>query len=240
MTHGSMPDYTAKLEGELRRAVRRQAARSASRRAVRRTVVVTAVVAAGIVVIASGAGPSSTEVRAAVPLLKRPTVDASALRHDLPEAVVDAGRLDQARAVAVPGGTAYFIPKSGGGWCVTGPDPATDDPQREYASTCVSDVTFGTRGITLRVGTGAQSYLVSAPPAGASAPTVTAADGTPRDVRAADGVALVTGIEAGDTVVTHDSDDRPHESAVPHEPQRPTPSTAQDCGGGRIVPSGSC
>ncbi|WP_320670958.1 hypothetical protein [Patulibacter defluvii] len=240
MTEQLMSDFVDSLEGELRAAVRREAhpAARTRRRVFAGLGAASAATAAGVLAVVLSSGPSVSVAQAA-PILDRPVVSIAQLRRDLPDVAARTRRPDLARAVSVPGGRAYLIFK-GSEWCLYGPDPATDHPQEEYGSTCATGVDFTKWGLVSIMGQGAQGYALVAPAGGAPAPTITTSAGKERTLQVDRGVALVVGIEPGDTVTSYSADGESREIEVPDELTGPGPGTMQDCGGGDIRPAGTC
>ncbi|WP_320669575.1 hypothetical protein [Patulibacter defluvii] len=236
MNDQPMPDFVEGLERELRAAARRRPASGQApgdRRRLLAAVAAAMVAASAAAVVVLPSSDRGGSVARAAPIFQRPRVDAAQLRRDLPDVAPSVRRYDLVRMVEVPGGRAYLVPK-GQGWCLYGPDPATDRPQEEYGGTCTTGHAFSVQGITMLLGTGPLGYaLVAVPDAEVDTPTITSADGETRILPVRNGVALAVGIEEGDTITAYGTDGVAHDLDAPTGRSGVGPGTRHDCGDGR-------
>jgi hypothetical protein len=197
-----MPDFTERLEEQLRSAAITDAPPRRHRATPRRGGIVLrhrrlaasfalCLVLALCVVVAGGLDDRRTPTAYGKPLvLLTPTVDASRdLKGGLATLLAfgPGAQLDQAHPIQAFGGTAYVLsgPK---GWCLSAPDPGAADPAREGGVTCTPNASFLRYGIALRVG----SNFIAALPQGVRKPTVRLPDGTTRELTPSDDQGVVT------------------------------------------------
>lgn len=119
---------------------------------------------------------------------------------------------DLTRAWATPafGGTAYLM-RDSEQWCLTAPDPATNQPDNERAWTCSPKALFERFGIALTVG----DNYIAALPRGVRHPTLRLPGKKPRAlVPSANGVVVLSGLPAGATITTYDDSGRTRSSRI--------------------------
>lgn len=234
-----LTDFVEQLEDELRGAAREHGRQAARRRRLTAAAAVTvAMVVVGAAVAVSTDG-GVDHAYAAPPVTKRPVTEVDSLRQSS-ELAARGARLSEVRSLPAPGGTAYLVPVRDG-WCLVGPDPATDHPQDEYALTCVSAWTFDEDGISLSLSGPRGGYVLIAPPAGARAPEMDDGHGGRKRIEVHDGVALASPVAGGTTITTYDRNGDARKLAVPRAEQEPTEPWMRDCGDGSLRPgAGGC
>jgi hypothetical protein len=189
-----------------------------------------AAVVAAVVALSSGSGPDRA---LALPVLGRPTLDASKLRPLTPVLAKANARFKQARAIETPYGTGYVI---------VAPDRALlclaiPDIPDGYGETCRPIAEARQRGIVATLiaaqGSSNSSEFVAILPAAAQNPEVEHADGRITTLPLHDGVAAAAFKE--DVTVTLRVGKSTRTIKVPaHEPEG---LGFADCGHGRIAPS---
>lgn len=215
-----MPDFVSSLEQRLRESALTQGCAEQTthrshfpRWAPRLAVPLAASVAVAAVIYAFIASDDTHVTRAyGKPLILRTaTVDASVVTHQLQRglsarlALGTDARLTAARPISAFGGTAYLV-TGDTGWCLTAPDPAmsdsqTSDPTRRGAVTCARNADVYRYGIALAVG----DNVIAAIPQGVKNPTLTAPDGTSRQLSPSDqGVVVAEREPAGSRLTLYD------------------------------------
>jgi hypothetical protein len=183
----------------LRRALREDAARHYGRRRLARRRLVLPVLAAGLAALAIalvvfdlGASDSRDEVAATpTPPQQTPQADGSLkLAAAVPVAPDDPaldgllGNTQQiVRAWEVRKLKGHVIlSRRGGEWCLSAPDPATNEPDIERGSTCNSDD-------AIELGIGSTNVIVV--PDGTKPPEITGADGKTEPLQPTDGLVVI-------------------------------------------------
>jgi hypothetical protein len=186
-------------------------------------------VLAGVVALSSGSGPDRA---LALPVLSKPTVDASRLRPLTPLLAKANARFKQARAIETPYGRGYvLLAPDRGLLCLAIPDVPDG-----YGETCRPIAEARRQGIETTLiaaqGSSNSSEFVAVLPAGAQDPEVKHADGRITTLPLHDGVAAATFNE--DVTITSRVGQNQRTTKVPaHEPEG---AGLADCGHGRIVP----
>jgi hypothetical protein len=235
-----MRNYVDQLEASLVRAAEVEGRRSPARRIARSVAALprsySALAALGmaavvtvVVALSSGSGPDRA---LALPVLSRPTVDASKLRPLTPVLAKANARFKQARAIETPYGRGYVL---------VAPDRALlclaiPDIPDGYGETCRPIAEARQRGIVATLvaaqGTPNSSEFVAVLPAGAEHPEVKHADGRITILPLHDGVTAATFNE--DVTIVLRVGHSTQTTRVPaHEPEG---GGFADCGHGRIVP----
>lgn len=240
MNSDRMDDFVEELERKLRTAARQRGQRLAARRRVIGVGAIMALCGTIGATVALSTHQGVDIAYAAPPVTGRATTDAGDLRFTAPTLVARGARLDEARSLPTPAGEAYLIPIRAG-WCLLGPDPAAEDPQKEHGLTCVSASEFMRHGIWLQVGNADRGYVLIAPPAGARPPEVTDPRGSRRRLDVHAGVALISPYVVGSKVTVYDVHNVEREVIAPTPgPSRPDGNSLQDCGNGFVRPPGAC
>jgi hypothetical protein len=159
-----------------------------------------AVAAACIVAIGIAAvglpGPSSVDhADAALPVFKRPVVDATRLRPSTPVLARRQADYGAARAIATPNGRGYVVPAADGSVCLAIPDAGDG-----YGESCASAEQIERRGLPVILTSGNRGVMAAVVPKMASDATLHLLDGTKKPLNIVDGV--ITAKAAGRADVT--------------------------------------
>lgn len=167
----------------------------------------------------------------ALPILQRPTTDASRFRDELRELASAGMRFNAAHPIKARGGTAYVMTsKDGSLTCLALPDPPAG-----FGQACGSTTSVERRGLTGEL----TSPVAAAPPTelmiilplGAGAPVVKYMDGTSTAMPTTDGVAL--GVFPQDATVSFETAEGTRSLTVrAHEPQG---TMSFQCADGRVI-----
>jgi hypothetical protein len=221
MTDPIMPDFVDALEARLRVAATTVTSASAPavaapvhrrswslvRLSRARLAAGTALCAAAVVafLVLSASDDRRTPAAYGRPLiLSTPPVDASqhlARGVTMLLAFGPNAKIESARPFPASGGTGYLV-KSDKGWCLSAPDPAAANPDRERGVTCAPTSVFYRYGISLSIG----PHFVAAIPQGVAEPTVTLPDGTVQHLKPSDQGVVATDAPVGAVIRLHAAD----------------------------------
>jgi hypothetical protein len=237
-----MRDFVERLETGLVQAAERETQRSTRARLARSartpplgyrnlTALATAAVLAVVLVLSTG--PSPNPALAALPVLLRPSTNASAVRPYTPVLSKSGASFGDARAIQTPYGRGYVIPAPKRGLlCLAIPDTVL----KSYGETCTPVDQAERTGIVATLiaphGGSGSSEFVGVFPDDASRPEVTYRDGRVTRLALHDGVAAAT-FDKDVTIAVHVGKAVQTVVVPAHEPQG---AGFADCGGGRIVP----
>jgi hypothetical protein len=221
-----MPDFTDRLEQQLRSAAlaggaspRRRRRGAAFRLQVRHARLAAAGAAclaiALVAVLVSGLSDHATPRAYGKPLLlQTPTVDATTQFENSTYAAESLGpgaRFDHAYPITVFGGTAYVV-SGDRGWCMSVPNPGLPDEHYPSAVTCTTNAQFLSDGIAVLVGS---SYL-AALPQGVKDPVVQRPGSTPEELEpSGQGVVVATGLPSGTSITSYSTSGAPTTITVP-------------------------
>jgi hypothetical protein len=235
-----MREFIQRLETSLVQAAEQEAVRGSGARLARSaralpgylalTALATAAVLAAVLVLSTVPSPNPT--LASLPVLSRPSTNASSARPYMPVLSRSGASFGDARAIQTPYGRGYVVPAPRRHLlCVAIPDTVP----KSYGETCLPVDQAERTGIVATLiapqGGSASSEFVGVFPAGASRPEVIHRDGHVSRLALQDGVAAATFDE--DVTIRVRVGKETQTVRIPaHEPEG---GGFADCGGGRIV-----
>jgi hypothetical protein len=177
-------DFVISFERELTAAIRRHEEHPTHRKRglIRRWPIAVAMACAIAIFVLVAVSAERNDGRAqALPLLERPSQDASSLSAHAPLLRAHNAEFAEARTFASPTGTAYLIPTKSGGYCLAVPDPVDG-----YGQSCSTTEEIAQRGLIIVMvpPQGGEVTLVAVLPTDARSARLTTIDGEP--VRALD------------------------------------------------------
>lgn len=143
----------------------------------------TCVVAVGVAVLALAGSSSVDTANAALPVFKRPVVDATRLRPLTPVLARQQARYANARKIATASGPGYVMPAAGGRVCLAVPDPGNG-----YGESCATAEQIEERGLPVILTSDTSGVMAAVVPKTASDAVLHLADGNARKLDIVDGV----------------------------------------------------